>query len=644
MIKKSIAFPAVLGAFVALTLAACGGGSGSTPVVSPPPVVVDPPPPPTFPVSVTVRDMPPDTRIEVRNGPDTMTVTRDGTYQFPTRLASQGSFKVSYREGPFIACNAPSPAGVAGTSAPEPVLVTCSETGGAVEEPKNRVGDVLVATFMGYETDYRLNKVTGRNVAAEFYRVDYGTGRWGFKAESYLDIEFRLTSASSLAKNEFDIAVTDTCNGVVRLLNNGATVLAGRAENQCDPDGHAVAPKDGTGAEARFDLPGPITASALRGDYFLAGATPNLLRRISREGVVSSIHLTPANGTALPGKIRSVVVALDETTLYVTGEGGVWKVVGEHASLLAPLAGAGKLVRRIKDVFVYGNGAIYSMSADGRLTLKEQLPASDKFDMVDPIWGNTDFYSVKAPFGLLTVMPRGAQPAVNAQGELLLPNQVNGTVFSYVNSLASGFVYDEVVFGKGFVLPHTLANNAAGDVLVLDRTSASTFAIKSPDNRLTFISAAGDATGAQLAYGPSGLVGVALPTEKSVRIYRIDGTLLNTATLAFLPEALAFDSTGQLYISEAYGKGIYRMGKTGAATAFTQLIRMDAAEPRSMAIDHGGNIYLSGSLGIIRITPSGVQTSPRMAWGDMAVTGLTARNGYLYGVRDGVAPIRHKFN
>jgi hypothetical protein len=621
-----------LGLLCAAVLNACGGGSTPAPVQATqpqPPVVVEPPPV-VYPVLVDVRGLPAGTQIEVRNGADTKVVVNDGVLEFPTRYKTGSTYSVSLREGPFVTCQSDSPEGVV-TAVSVPVRINCAESRKTPELVEyGRVADVTIPGFMGYFVGASSNTVSMYSVVGDWLASSFGAA-----------YKFSFSATSSVAHTRSgQVAVTDTCNGVLRLLDSDGAVLAGQMQDQCSPEGRAVAPMDGDGKSALLDLPGPLAGSQTDDSWILAGAAPNLLRRVSATGQVSSIHLLPAVGTALPGKIRSIAIAPDETTIFVSGDGGVWKVVGDKAALLAPLKDAGKLYRTSDKVFVMGDGAIFELSPEGSLKFKEQSPTTTRFAVIPPILIPSEKV-IGGGIGPLNVFAAGAQPAVNSVGELLAVNPATGIVYRYVNSYASGFIYNEIVVGKGFVLPQTLANNAAGEVIVLDRISPTRFAIKSADNARVWFTADGDGTAAQLAFGPDGMMAVSLPAERSVRLYRSDGSLLNSV-VGIAPGGLAFDGGGALYFYDRATFCIMRTGATGAPAKVACLAAGDERLQRSMAIDATGNIYLTGWQGVTRVRPGGEQTNPQFNWGSIRVTGLSSRNGYLYGTKDGVVPIRHK--
>lgn len=627
-----------------VTLAGCGGG-GNGATVPPAPVIV--PPVASFPVSVTFKGLPAETKVAVQNNDnDVLIITKDGTYQFPTKVEAGASFSVSLSVGNFVSCDTPVSSAVVGTEAPGPVVYTCRETPNEAKKfpfwHAARTADYIINGFIGYSIDYRDHQVFARNVAAEFYAQEFGEGKPGFRVGTSFEVRprFHFSPASSIAWNGKDLAVTDTCNGVVRILSHSSPVLAGQPQTQCGPDRQLVTDRDGAATEARFALPGAITASSGGGDWFVAGATPNVIRRVTGEGAVSSIVLRPAlPGGGLPGVIRSLEVAGDGTTLYATGEGGVWKIVGSDATLFAALPGAGELARTFTRTFVYSSGKIYEMSEAGALTVFLTPALSPKFDVLPASFG---YMYDEARLGVVETAAYinvNSQPAINAAGELLLPNPY-GEIID-MSRFRFRKPYPDRVIGRGFKAPQTLANDAAGNVIVLDKLDAQHFVVKSVDNQSTLVTATGDATSAQLAYGPAGLIAVSLPAEKVVRIYR-DGVLLNSVTSGFEPEALAFDASGMLYFSDKSTLRIMKLGASGLPVQVASLPRTDEVDWRSMAIDSKGNIYLSGIMGVTKVTPAGsVSVIEPFGAGKLA-QGLAIRNGFLYGVFDRLEVYRAK--
>lgn len=117
---KSLAFIATLGTIASL-LSACGGGGGSTTPSGNTPVPVTR----TFAVGGTVSGLAQGGTLSLGNGVDTLTVTGNGSFSFPSKLASGASFKVTLNNSPGSACTLTNDAGVIAASDVSSVAVNC---------------------------------------------------------------------------------------------------------------------------------------------------------------------------------------------------------------------------------------------------------------------------------------------------------------------------------------------------------------------------------------------------------------------------------------------------------------------------------------------------------------------------------------
>jgi sugar lactone lactonase YvrE len=628
-------------------LSACGGGGGNAPALGQPeqapaqPPIVAVPAPALYPIAIDVQGMPPEAAVTFAAGTETLVVNKDGPYQFQTKHPVGSNVLISGGGGAFAACTAAAGTTVnIGHAAPAPVVFSCREAVLPATMSGVRSSDSLVMGSAQITIEHRVHRIRVTSIYGDPGFGTMGTGTPGYWVGTLSRrAQYHFSPVSSIATNGARSAVTDTCNGLLRYASEDDPPLAGFPQTQCGADAQVPAPRDGVGSEAHFDLPGPLAGFPNGGDWILAGATPNLLRRVTPEGNVSSIKLRPASpGGALPGVIRSLAIGPDKITIFLSGQGGVWKVVGGEASLFAPLPDAGELQRADNKMFVYANGTVFEINPSGKLTVFEEAVKSPVYAVRPPVplFQLPAYAVLTAPVATDTVVPEGAQPAVNGKGEVLLVNAVDKTVFVFRPHDSSSVV------GHGFTSPLTLANDAAGKVIALDKTGPSTFAIKYADHSKTLFTANGTAKGAQLAYGPLGMVAVSLPAESALRIYREDGTLLHDLS-GYIPEALAFDSQGTLYFTDKASLRILKIAPTGQLTHLTHLPKTDEVEPRSMVIDRTGNIYLSGVMGVSKYAPDGTHSMAQLPWNGVLIQGLAIRGDYLYGVHDGIWVGRHKF-
>lgn len=113
---------------------------------------------------------------------------------------------------------------------------------------------------------------------------------------------------------------------------------------------------------------------------------------------------------------------------------------------------------------------------------------------------------------------------------------------------------------------------------------------------------------------------------------------------SFVPQGLAYDSAGNLYISDTGSIVVYKYSNSGALTVFagTPTVEGDTDGPVGtasfgfytaewMTVDDGGNLYLSGQGKLRKISPTGVVSTPSLAWGDPNLGAMAYHQGVLYG-------------
>ncbi|MES2162824.1 MAG: hypothetical protein V4476_16830 [Pseudomonadota bacterium] len=99
-----------------------------------------------------------------------------------------------------------------------------------------------------------------------------------------------------------------------------------------------------------------------------------------------------------------------------------------------------------------------------------------------------------------------------------------------------------------------------------------------------------------------------------------------------------------LYIADSGNSVIYKLVPQGAATVFagipgvrgaadgaagTGSLNLTAAS--ALAMDEQGNLYVSGSGAVRKITPNGTLSTPQLAWGTPALAGIAYAKPMLYG-------------
>ena len=121
-----------------------------------------------------------------------------------------------------------------------------------------------------------------------------------------------------------NIYVADTDNHIIRKITSGGvvTTFAGTAGNPGSTDG--------SGAAARFNYPNGLAVD-VNGDVYVADTGNHTVRRITSDGVVSTLVGQAGNGTFTPGDLPATVnaptsVAVMGGKVYIASRNAVLKV------------------------------------------------------------------------------------------------------------------------------------------------------------------------------------------------------------------------------------------------------------------------------------------------------------------------------
>ncbi|RVU01221.1 hypothetical protein EOD41_04445 [Mucilaginibacter limnophilus] len=205
---------------------------------------------------------------------------------------------------------------------------------------------------------------------------------------------FILCVCLASCKKSNQVEDGDTRSGLAATASatlNAVTTIAGSAYTS----GPTLA--DGTGAEARFNIPNGIQL-ADDGNMYIADSNPGVIRKLSPQGVVSTITLSnAASGEQMLGS-KYVGVAKDGTINVITGSNlnsdfpEAWifrpdKTVFVFSGYYAAYCNLAK--DPYQDIFWFTNGfgmAKYKVSADGYVigTDREVFDADSIFSQYNP--------------------------------------------------------------------------------------------------------------------------------------------------------------------------------------------------------------------------------------------------------------------
>ena len=164
----------------------------------------------------------------------------------------------------------------------------------------------------------------------------------------------------------------------------------------------------------------------------------------------------------------------------------------------------------------------------------------------------------------------------------------------------------------GTLIPQRLAA-AAGDLYVID---ANLIVKYSPaGTKTTFASGLNSPSG--LAFDSKGNVYVTEQGSGSVLKFTPGGTKSTFASGFTFPEGLVFDGAGNLFVTEFFGGTITKIAPTGTKTPFASGL----SGPAGLAFDSSGNLYeADNSSGrVFKFTPGGSKT--------LFASGFSAPNG-----------------
>jgi sugar lactone lactonase YvrE len=377
-----------------------------------------------------------------------------------------------------------------------------------------------------------------------------------------------------------NVFVADTFNSTVRMIAGGTvTTLAGTAGSS----GSA----DGTGANARFSEPRGIATDAV-GNIFVSDSNNNILRKVTPQGVVTTLAGTAGASGAMDGTGAAAQFRYP-TGLRVDANGNLF-VADTVNDQVRRVTAAGV-------VTTFAGTAPAPGSAD-------QTGATASFD---------------SPFGI-SADASGNTYVADYQNFTIRKISAGGVVTTLAGSPGVSGSADGTGNAARFTYPYDVSADASGVVYVAD----------SGNYTIRTISPAGVV--ATLA-GSAGMSGA------------VDGT--GAAARFGFPAAVAADGHGNVYVAD--GSTIRKV--TSPAGVVTTLAGMAGSpdsvdgtgsaarfySPQGIAIDSNGNLYVSdlGASNVRRVTPSGVVTTlagTAFAYGSADGVGAAARFNGLQGI------------
>ena len=259
--------------------------------------------------------------------------------------------------------------------------------------------------YVADTSNHRIRKVTPEGIVTTLA----GDGTPGARDGAAHAAQFNAPVGVAVSAGGERIYVADTYNDRIRLINTTdgqVTTLAG---------GNAPGYADGAGTAALFDTPCGIAATP-DGELFIADTGNRRLRKLSKDGQVSTLTLAPADGSQFDGAFEPLGLTLThDNFLYVTERerNRIWQ-----------LAPDGHTVH-----LVAGIGANTEASGDGQHQARFNQPAGIAVDKSGAL-----YVADSANYLVRKLSPGRATPAQATPGKASADAATQGANSTAANS------------------------------------------------------------------------------------------------------------------------------------------------------------------------------------------------------------------
>ncbi len=529
----------------AIVLSACGGASDA-PATSAVSASA------TYLLGGTLSGLADGASITLLNGDDKLTLSANGQFSFPAKLAAGTAYKVELQSAPGHACRLQNQAAMIANADVTALAVSCLPYLLAGQENQIQQTNGLAygkdgSLFIADKVSQVIWKVAPSGAVTALAGHPGGFGHDdGIGAAA----SFRMSQDSRLLLDrDGSLIVGDSCNGLLRrvTMDGQVSTVAGRLGQYCGSlvsgGSNPALSIDGRGAAATF---AGIYGVALdnNGDYLVGDF--NALRRVTRDGRVSTISYT-----ARPGKwdnteqISGLAVAQNGDIVFAKKSAHV--VFRIHAGVLENFSGSG--------ITPVGTG-------DG---IAKDAAFWEVRDVIRDATGN--FY-ISDGSALRKITAAGAASTVAGKID----------TFEHLDGLGAA---------ARLMTPGQLALHPDGS-LALGDLSDGTVRLATLDGAITTL------TSTPMSWGSRDGVGAA-------------------ARLRGYEQQPAVDSLGNVYVSDANDHVIRKItpagqvslyagipGKQGAANG--ALLEATFNQPFSIAIDRADNLYITDRSGVRKIS------------------------------------------
>jgi sugar lactone lactonase YvrE len=378
---------------------------------------------------------------------------------------------------------------------------------------------------------------------------------------------------------------------------------------------------EGTGATARFSAITGMVVVPNGNTYDLYVADLASVRKVTAAGVVTTLAGNNANRGYADGQGAAAVFG---TLLSITFDGTNLVVVDSGQEILRKISLTGAVTT------VSGTPALRD-SVDGP-------GMAARFGSFSALAAGTDG-------NLYTVDP--ARNVVRMTTTAGIVKTIGGT--SGVSGNADG-----ALASATFATPQRIAAGKDGSLWIAQTTGLRRVVngtVSTPDATIRPINLAIDPTkGDAIVVTGTNSNEVLRVTAAGVRTTLVTKAQIATLTghtdANFIPQSVAVDAAGNIYIADTATVAVYKLTPSGqlsvfAGTPFKESGNIDGPvgtatlgfyEIDHMTIDDQGNLYLSGQGGVRKISPAGVVSSPTYGWGNADIGAVAFANGKLYGM------------
>jgi sugar lactone lactonase YvrE len=433
-------------------------------------------------------------------------------------------------------------------------------------------------------------------------------------------------AALTAAHFNFPAGIAVDSDGAIYVADTGNQIIrkiAGGTVSTLAGSSGAVGSADGTGAMARFDAPSGLVIDGAH-NLYVTDKFNHTIRKVTTAGVVTTLAGS-AGAVGSTDGVGAVARFAVPTGIALDGAGDLF--IADHDNELVR-----KLSPASREVTTLAGAAPLPGGADG-------------------IQGAARF---RAPAGVV----------VNGDGDLLVADQGNGTirkltlagVVTTQAGVAGMFGSVDGAAGKArFNGPFGLALDAIGTLYVSDRGN-HTIRTVAPDGQVTTVAGGAGMAGSKddsatdarfnmpngLAFDHAGDLFIADAGNDTIRELSAAGQVTTVAgtpgtagsadgaaALFNNPSGLAIDGAGDLFVADHNNATVREVAPSGSVATLAGASARFAA-PIGVAIDGAGNLYVTDLLDatVRKITPAGVTTT---------IAGTAGKIGIVLGDHPGLA-------